>query len=306
VKKSRLQYRAELADYSAMAPLCVVDHTNQIVLAAIMGASTVIRGIIAALRDNKPLVWQTTGERNVGSSRPFLATYGGVQDGGHDHRVALVITDTSKINVIDPDKEESARPYHLTYAFGCRPEEIAWDIMSSLDIPLLPDWSGCFVRAMRQKGWLKPIQSVGLDYAWAFSATRAEYLKEVAGRLGTEFRAPSKNRGWVVRSLHERIVDSLANTSQPIIRVSKEMKVSAAADQLLAEANQLPEQLLMLHREGRSDEGGPLKSKSPAGLSLTTFHRVKDVDLMVQTQWTDWWSETEVRLVQEVGTSVAD
>lgn len=308
MKESTLQYRTEAADYSVAAPLCVVDHYNQIVLAGIVGASTVVRGIVAALREKNPLVWRTDRTVNVASSRPFLVTYDVVQNlGGGDRRIALLISDTSKINIISHEDEDTSNTRnHLAYAFGNRPEEIAWDIMSFLDIPLLPDWSGFFVHVMREKGWLKPIQSVGLDFAWVFSASRSEYLTEVAGRLGNDFRAPAKNRGWVVRTLDERIGDSFAMPHKPIIRISKEPKVSAAAAEGLALANRMPEQLLLLHSEGKSDSPGPVKSRSVGTLSLTTFHQVQGLELVIRTQSDGYWTQSEVKLVQEVEISAAD
>lgn len=307
--ESTLQYHTPTADYSVSAPLCVVDHYNQIVLAAIVGASTVVRGIVAALRDKNPLVWRNDRTRNVAASRPLLVSYDVAQKlGGPERRIALLVSDTSKINIINPDADEPRKEkYHLAYAFGTRPEEIAWDLMNCLDIPLLPDWSGCFVQAMREKGWLHPIQSVGLDRAWVFSATRTEYLTEVAGRLGNDFRAPAKNRGWVVRNLNDRIVDSFANASKPIIRLSNSPTISPGASRALALANQMAEQHLLLHSEGKSLPPGPIKSLSTGGgRRLTTFHEVNGIELVIETVSNGSFTESEVRLVQEAGSGHAD
>ena len=62
---STLHYRTEKADYSVTAPLCVVDRFNQIILAAIVGSSTVVRGMVAALREKNSVVW-VTGTKSAG------------------------------------------------------------------------------------------------------------------------------------------------------------------------------------------------------------------------------------------------
>lgn len=62
--------------------------------------------IIATLRENKALVLQTYLTSILVASRPFLVTYDVIQNlGGGDQRIAPLITDTSKTNVIDPEKE---------------------------------------------------------------------------------------------------------------------------------------------------------------------------------------------------------